>query len=94
MKVHSKIFNRTVSILYLCAFVFGIACVGASTYLVFNLYKEYIRLGQIKENLENGLSKQDVFEEFHFDDYYSVYVDGDYAIYDGKDNNTTIYFTK
>ena len=51
MKVHSKIFNRTVSILYLCAFVFGIACVGASTYIVFNLYKENIRLGQIKENL-------------------------------------------
>ena len=94
MKVHSKFFNRTVSILYLCIFFFGLASVGFSTYVVVNLYNENIRLQQIKENLENGLNKQDVFEELHFDDYYSVYVDGDYAIYDDKDSNTKIYFTK
>jgi hypothetical protein len=94
MKVHSKLFNRTISLLYLCAFVIGIFCVGASTYVIVNLYNENQRLEQIKQNLEDGLNNQDVFEEFHFDDYYSVYVDGDYAIYDDKETTTTIYFTK
>ena len=49
---------------------------------------------EIKENLENGANKQDVFEEFHFDEYYSVFVEDGYALYDDKENETTIFFTK
>lgn len=94
MKIHSKLFNRTVSIIYICIFVFGLGCVGFSIYMISNLYNENLHLQQIKENLENGINKQDIFEELHFDDYYSVYVDGDYAVYDDKDSHNKIYFTK
>lgn len=94
MKVHSKLFNRTVSLIYLGAFVLGILCVAFGTYQVVSLYKENQRLLEIKENLEEGINKQNTFEEFHFDEYYSVYVEDGYALYDDKENETTIFFTK
>ena len=77
MKVRSKIINRTISFIYLGFFVLGIACVALGTVQVINLYKENQRLLEIKENLENGANKQDIFEEFHFDEYYSVFVETD-----------------
>jgi hypothetical protein len=94
MKVHSKIINRAISFIYLGFFVLGIACVALGTVQVINLYMENQRLLEIKENLENGANKQDVFEEFHFDEYYSVFVEDGYALYDDKENETTIFFTK
>ena len=77
MKVHSKIINRTVSFIYLGFFVLGIACVALGTVQVINLYKENQRLLEIKENLENGANKQDVFEEFHFDEVILITVIND-----------------
>ena len=94
MKARSKFINRTISFIYLGLFVLGIACVALGTVQVVNLYKENQRLLEIKENLENGITKQDTFEEFHFDEYYSVFVEDGYALYDDKENETTIFFTK
>ena len=92
MKVKSKFFNRTLSIVYLLLFVVGIAAVGFSTYVVVSLYHENQRLEQIKNDLINNSQTNNQFEELHFDEFYSVYVENGYAIYD-KDG-TLIFFTE
>ena len=89
-KVKSKFFNRTISVIYLLLFVVGIAVVGFSTYVVVSLYHENLRLQEVKDDLINNSHNNSEFEELHFDDYYSVYVENGYAIYD-KDG-TLIFF--
>ena len=94
MKVRSKLTNRAISILCLSVFVLGIALVGVSTYVVYSLYKENQRLEEIKNNISGNVEAQLGFEELHFDDYYSVYVDDGYQLIDDTNEDSLISFTK
>ena len=91
MKVKSKLFNRTFSIICLFFFVGGLAAIGASTYFVVNLYHENQRLNEVKQNLIDHSTTNKEHDELHFDDYYSVYVENGYAIYDS--DGSLIFFT-
>lgn len=94
MKTRPKIFNRVISFLYLGLFLVGIACVGIATYFIVVLYNENQYLSEIKNNLLTQTEKYETFEELHYDDYYSVYVEDGYALYDDTENDPLIYFTK
>ena len=94
MKTRSKITNRIISVLCLGVFACSLVALGFGTYNVISLYVENQNLLSIKESLENNLNTQNQFDELHYDSYYSVYVEGDYAIFDDTEDVPLIYFTK
>lgn len=94
MKPRSKIVNRVISIVCLGIFACSLVVLGFGAHHVISLYVENQNLISIKENLENNLTIQNQFEELHYDAYYSVYVEGDYALFDDTEDVPLIYFTK
>lgn len=94
MKVKSKITNRTISVLSLFLFVIGIALVGVSTYVIVTLYNQKEYLETIKNNIQGNVAIQDKYSEFHFDEYYSVYVEDGYALIGANGEDLLINFTK
>lgn len=93
-KVHSKAFNRTVSLICLAVFLAGLVFVGFGAYSLISLYCEQQELIRIKENLNEESQKQNQYAELKFDEYYSVYVEDGYALYNDTENDPLIFFTK
>lgn len=93
-KVHSKAFNRTVSIACLVVFLIGLGFVGFGAYHLISLYRKQQELIGIKDNLNEESQKQNKYEELKFDEYYSVYVEDGYALYNDTENDPLIFFTK
>ena len=86
-KVHSKAFNRTVSLICLAVFLVGLGFVGFGAYSLISLYCEQQELIRIKENLNEESQKQNQYAELKFDEYYSVYVEDGYALYNDTEND-------
>lgn len=94
MKVKPKFVNRTISIICLAVFVVGLVLLGYGSYKIISLYNQNQKLTSIRDNLQTTQKVQNQYEQLHYDEYYSVYVEDGYALYDDKENEPLIFFTK
>lgn len=94
MKVKPKFVNRTISIICLAIFVVGLVLLGYGSYKIISLYSQNKKLTSIRDNLQTTQNVQNQYEQLHYDEYYSVYVEDGYALYDDKENEPLIFFTK
>ncbi len=94
MKAKPKVINRIFSFICLGVFFVSIIIMGFGIYHVTKLYHENQNLSSIKENLQTQTQYQNQYEAYHFDEYYSVYVEDGYALYNDGENEPLIYFTK
>lgn len=94
MKATPKIINRIISFICIGVFAVGIISLGVGTFFGIKLYKENQELTNIRDNLIDNNNKQSQYDVYKFDEYYSVYVEDGYALYDDTDNDPLIFFTK
>ena len=94
MKAKPKFINRIISFICIGIFIAGVISVGVGTILGVRLYKENQELESLRENLIENIDKQSQYDVFNFDDYYSVYVEDGYALYDDTEEDPLIYFRK
>ncbi len=93
-KIRSKAENRTISIIAIIIFVISIVLVIASVIWIMNLYKENDRLNHIKDNLVRQIENQSDYKELHEDQYYTVYVEDDYAVFNDTQGDPLIVYSK
>lgn len=93
-KIRSKLQNRIISIGAVAIFAVAVVLMVVGTVWIVNLSIENQRLNEIKNSLVEQIENQEEYEELHEDNYYTVYVEDGYTVFDDTDGDPLIVYSK